>query len=112
MEHVTQAQATVQTESQNVSATTEPLAPTGTRNCLNEAPRRAVDIPGVVLVKKLSLADKLLTPAILLAMIIGVIIGEFAPGVQSAFDTARFGSVSARTSSSPHTHPRPTNAPT
>ncbi|KZT71017.1 arsenical-resistance protein ACR3 [Daedalea quercina L-15889] len=48
-----------------------------------------------VLVKKLSLTDKLLTPAILIAMVVGVIIGEFAPGVQSAFDTARFASVSA-----------------
>lgn len=52
--------------------------------------------PSAVLIKKLSLTDKLLTPAILLAMIVGVIIGEFVPGVQPAFDTARFASVSAR----------------
>lgn len=50
-----------------------------------------------VLIKKLSLTDKLLTPAILLAMIVGVIIGEFVPNVQPAFDTARFASVSVRT---------------
>ncbi|TFY64092.1 hypothetical protein EVJ58_g2846 [Rhodofomes roseus] len=51
--------------------------------------------PPAALVKKLSLTDRLLTPAILIAMIVGVIIGEFAPGVQPAFDTARFASVSA-----------------
>lgn len=45
---------------------------------------------------KLGLLDKLLTPIILLSMIIGVIIGEFVPGVQEAFDTVRFDSVSVR----------------
>ncbi|KZT08368.1 arsenical-resistance protein ACR3 [Laetiporus sulphureus 93-53] len=45
--------------------------------------------------KKLSLMDKILTPAILVAMIVGVVIGEFVPNVQPAFDTARFASVSA-----------------
>ncbi|KAI0958845.1 hypothetical protein AcV7_004546 [Taiwanofungus camphoratus] len=53
----------------------------------------AQDAPRL-LIKKLSLTDKLLTPAILLAMIVGVIIGEFVPNVQPAFDTARFASVS------------------
>jgi len=47
------------------------------------------------IVKKLSLTDRLLTPAILIAMIIGVVIGEFAPHVQQSFDTVRFKSVSA-----------------
>ncbi|KAI0728107.1 sodium bile acid symporter family-domain-containing protein [Fomitopsis betulina] len=74
MEEDTQVEAVRQLDSQDVSA--ETLAPT-------------------VLIKKLSLTDKLLTPAILLSMIVGVVIGEFAPGVQSAFDTARFASVSA-----------------
>ncbi|OBZ67187.1 Arsenite resistance protein ArsB [Grifola frondosa] len=46
------------------------------------------------LVKKLSILDRLLTPAILLTMIVGVIIGEFVPNVQNAFDTVRFHSVS------------------
>ncbi|KAH9990653.1 sodium bile acid symporter family-domain-containing protein [Russula compacta] len=46
------------------------------------------------LFKKLSIVDRLLTPAILVAMIIGVVIGEFAPNVQHAFDTIRFDSVS------------------
>ena len=31
-------------------------------------------------------------------MILGVVIGEFAPHVQEAFDTVRFDSVSVRTS--------------
>lgn len=40
--------------------------------------------------------DRLLTPTILLCMIIGVIIGVFVPGVQAAFDTVRFDTVSVR----------------
>ncbi|KAH9931077.1 arsenical-resistance protein ACR3 [Epithele typhae] len=47
------------------------------------------------MVKKLSILDRLLTPAILVCMIVGVLIGNFVPGVQEAFDTARFQSVSA-----------------
>ncbi|KAG6835560.1 hypothetical protein H0H93_016995 [Arthromyces matolae] len=46
--------------------------------------------------KKLSLLDKLLSPLIIIAMIVGVVIGEFVPGVQAAFDTVRFNSVSVR----------------
>lgn len=49
-----------------------------------------------MLFKKLGLLDRLLTPAILLAMIVGVIIGEFAPNVQSAFNTIQLDSVSVR----------------
>ncbi|KAI0328619.1 arsenical-resistance protein ACR3 [Cubamyces sp. BRFM 1775] len=45
--------------------------------------------------KKLSILDRLLTPAILLCMVAGVLIGNYVPGVQAAFDTARFQSVSA-----------------
>ncbi|KIM41603.1 hypothetical protein M413DRAFT_445579 [Hebeloma cylindrosporum] len=44
--------------------------------------------------KGLSIQDKLLSPFILLAMILGVIIGEFAPNVHNALDTAKFESVS------------------
>lgn len=51
-------------------------------------------IPPQALFKELSILDRLLTLAILMAMIIGVIIGEFAPDVQHAFDTARFDNVS------------------
>ena len=47
-------------------------------------------------VKELSILDRLLTPLVLLSMIVGVIIGEFVPGVQHAFDTATFGDVSLR----------------
>ncbi|KIM91942.1 hypothetical protein PILCRDRAFT_57518 [Piloderma croceum F 1598] len=46
------------------------------------------------LFQKLNILDRLLTPAILVFMILGVIIGEFAPHVQEAFDTARFDGVS------------------
>ena len=46
--------------------------------------------------KDLSLLDKLLTPLILSAMVIGVIIGEFVPGVQAAFNTVTFHDVSVR----------------
>lgn len=49
-----------------------------------------------VIFKKLGILDRLLTPAILLAMIIGVVIGEFVPRVQQAFNTARFEGVSVR----------------
>ncbi|KAJ7152647.1 sodium bile acid symporter family-domain-containing protein [Mycena crocata] len=38
--------------------------------------------------------DRLLTPAVLLAMIVGVLIGEYVPSVQDAFNTARFDNVS------------------
>jgi ACR3 family arsenite transporter len=55
--------------------------------------REHVDTP----FKKLSIQDKLLTPFILLAMILGVIIGEFSPNVRNALDTAKFQSVSLRT---------------
>lgn len=57
---------------------------------------------GVAMFSKLGLQDKLLTPIILLTMIIGVIIGEFVPNVQAAFDTVRFDSVSAREYHSTH----------
>jgi hypothetical protein len=57
------------------------------------------DTVAVDLFKKLSILDRILTPVILIAMVVGVIIGEFAPNVQRAFDTARFDSVSARESS-------------
>ncbi|GLB37286.1 putative arsenical-resistance protein ACR3 [Lyophyllum shimeji] len=43
---------------------------------------------------KLGLLDKLLSPLIILVMIVGVVIGEFVPNVQEAFDTVRFDSVS------------------
>ncbi|KAH7915932.1 sodium bile acid symporter family-domain-containing protein [Hygrophoropsis aurantiaca] len=47
-----------------------------------------------VLFTKLSILDRLLTPCILLCMILGVVIGEFVPGVQQAFDTVQFKGVS------------------
>ncbi|KAH9913903.1 arsenical-resistance protein [Epithele typhae] len=47
------------------------------------------------LMKKLGILDRLLSPAILICMVVGVLIGNFVPGVQEAFDTARFQSVSA-----------------
>ncbi|KZT26827.1 arsenical-resistance protein ACR3 [Neolentinus lepideus HHB14362 ss-1] len=53
-----------------------------------------VDRP-TALITQLGLLDRLLTPAILLCMIIGVIIGEYTPNVQHAFSTATFHNVSA-----------------
>lgn len=47
----------------------------------------------VALLAQLSLLDRLLTPAILISMVIGVLIGEFVSGVQDAFDTATFNGV-------------------
>ncbi|KAL4249998.1 arsenical resistance-3 (ACR3) family protein [Abortiporus biennis] len=46
------------------------------------------------LLGRLGILDRLLTPAILIAMIVGVIIGEFVPSVQPAFNTVQFKSVS------------------
>ncbi|KAF8660457.1 hypothetical protein AX16_001637 [Volvariella volvacea WC 439] len=54
---------------------------------------REEEVP-TVLFKKLGLLDKLLSPLIILVMIIGVVIGEFVPGVQEAFDTVHFDTVS------------------
>ena len=50
----------------------------------------------IAIFKELGLLDRLLTPLIILFMIIGVIIGEFAPHIRDAFDTVRFDSVSVR----------------
>ncbi|KAF8553004.1 arsenical-resistance protein ACR3 [Imleria badia] len=47
-----------------------------------------------VLFQRLGILDRLLTPLILISMVVGVLIGEFVPGVQSAFDTVQFDSVS------------------
>jgi ACR3 family arsenite transporter len=49
-----------------------------------------------VLFQRLGILDRLLTPLILISMVVGVLIGEFVPGVQSAFDTVQFDSVSVR----------------
>ena len=49
-----------------------------------------------MLFKKLGVLDRLLSPLIILFMIVGVIIGEFAPSIQQAFDTVRFHDVSVR----------------
>ncbi|KAK2464885.1 hypothetical protein APHAL10511_002961 [Amanita phalloides] len=42
----------------------------------------------------LSIQDRLLSPMIITAMIIGVVIGEFCPNIQHTFDTVRLYSVS------------------
>ncbi|KAH9476521.1 Arsenite resistance protein ArsB [Psilocybe cubensis] len=44
--------------------------------------------------KEMSILDRLLTPFVLLSMILGVIIGEFAQGVREALDTAKLHNVS------------------
>jgi hypothetical protein len=50
----------------------------------------------VVLFKKLGIFDRLLTPLILVSMVVGVLIGNFVPGIQAAFDTVKLDSVSVR----------------
>ena len=45
---------------------------------------------------ELGILDKLLTPIILLFMILGVVIGEYAPQVKDALDTVKIHKVSAR----------------
>ncbi|TBU26711.1 sodium bile acid symporter family-domain-containing protein, partial [Dichomitus squalens] len=47
------------------------------------------------LLNKLSILDRLLTPAILVCMVVGVLIGNYVPGVEAAFSIAQFQSVSA-----------------
>lgn len=44
--------------------------------------------------RQLSFLDRFLVVWILLAMIVGVLIGYYVPGVQEAFSTVQFGSVS------------------
>ncbi len=53
-----------------------------------------LDVAGIFL--GLSIQDRLLSPLIIMVMIVGVVIGEFCPNVQQAFDTVRFDSVSVR----------------
>jgi ACR3 family arsenite transporter len=48
----------------------------------------------IALLRQLGFLDRFLVIWILLAMIIGVIIGYFAPNVQESFSTVQFGSVS------------------
>ncbi|KAL4067417.1 sodium bile acid symporter family-domain-containing protein [Scleroderma yunnanense] len=58
---------------------------------------QAPDVSGSqqrTLFSRLGLLDRLLSPLILLSMIVGVLIGVFVKGVQQAFDTAQFYSVS------------------
>lgn len=64
--------------------------------------------PAPSLLKELSLLDRLLTPLVLIAMIVGVIIGEFVSGVQEAFNTATFADVSLRQSIFPLISETPT----
>ena len=45
---------------------------------------------------ELSILDKLLSPFILLSMILGVILGEFAPSVRVKLDTVKLHGVSLR----------------
>ena len=48
------------------------------------------------LVRSLSILDRLLAPLVLLAMILGVIIGVYAPNVQNAFNGAKLAGTSVR----------------
>ncbi|KAG6824625.1 hypothetical protein H0H92_006314 [Tricholoma furcatifolium] len=50
------------------------------------------DAPQAVF-KQLGLLDKLLSPLIIATMIIGVVLGEYVPSIQPAFDTVRFDTI-------------------
>ncbi|KAJ7727727.1 sodium bile acid symporter family-domain-containing protein [Mycena metata] len=77
-----------ETHSSTFAPTHEISAPPGNfESGLSSAPSSDV-------FKRLSILDRLLTPAILVAMIVGVLIGEYVPSVQDAFNTARFDGVS------------------
>ena len=52
----------------------------------------------LALVKGLSILDRFLALLVLLAMILGVIIGVYAPGAQAAFSGAEFAHTSVRKS--------------
>ena len=46
--------------------------------------------------KELSILDRLLTPLVFITMVVGVVLGEFAPSVRNALNTAKFDGVSIR----------------
>lgn len=48
--------------------------------------------------RELSITDRLLTPLILCSMILGVVLGEFAPKMREALNAAKFDKVSLRKS--------------
>ena len=48
------------------------------------------------LFRELSIQDRLLSPLIILVMVIGVVVGNYRPNVQHAFETVRFYGVSVR----------------
>jgi len=62
-------------------------------NAENQA-TTTLDAPRPAPFGELSIADKLLSPLILCSMIIGVVLGEFAPKMRVALDAAKFDSVS------------------
>ncbi|KAJ7611241.1 sodium bile acid symporter family-domain-containing protein [Roridomyces roridus] len=64
--------------------TKEPIVPTANEHVQKQAN----------LFTRLSILDRMLTPAILVAMIVGVLIGVYVQGVQAAFNTATFHGVS------------------
>lgn len=76
-----------------------PVPPQGPTYFLssNQSPGSLILTERIAIFRKLSILDRLLTPAIILCMILGVIIGEFVPRIQEAFDTAQFRGVSFRT---------------
>lgn len=51
---------------------------------------------GIALIKGLSILDRFLALLVLIAMILGCVIGVYAPGVQAAFSGAEFAHTSVR----------------
>ncbi|KAF8895598.1 sodium bile acid symporter family-domain-containing protein [Infundibulicybe gibba] len=87
-----QAMEKTLTKSETKDSNSSPLPPTTVSVPADNEPTVSV-VPRAIF-QKLGLLDRLLTPLIILCMIVGVVIGEFVPTVQAAFDTARFDSVS------------------
>ena len=52
--------------------------------------------PSLGLLGSLSVLDRWLAPIVLLAMILGIIIGEYAPNVDKSFNGAKFADTSVR----------------
>jgi len=47
--------------------------------------------------KELSILDRMLTPLVFVAMVVGILLGEYVPSIRTALDTAKLDSVSLRT---------------
>jgi hypothetical protein len=80
--------STILPEEQNVASTTSPLADTN-------PPSTAGNTMGESLLKKLSFLDRFLALWILLAMVVGILLGYFVPDTEDVLQAATLIGVSA-----------------